>query len=300
MKHNVQGTQNTRDTRWSEQLSAYLDGELTPAEARTLKEQIAEQPDLRQELEEMRMTREVMRSVPLQTPPRNYLLTPSMVAADKPSQVRAPRSRRMPLLLLRLATSLTAIAFVITAGLGYIQNTARPATQLTREMSQEATSLERVESTVPVEMERETKEEAETFAATQATPPDPDATLSPQEEMALSEVPEGSQEGLGGGAAPMPEATARDELDTEQANGDIAVASDDTGEEAAAEEEAIAPQEQEDELLPISPDEPEVAAPDPSEIQGEREAFPPPGLSAVLGGLTLILAVITFWFSRQG
>ena len=100
MNHNGQDTQNTRDTRstkerWNEQLSAYLDGELTPAEARALKEQIAEQPDLRQELEEMRMTREIMQSVPLQTPPRNYLLTPSMVAAEKPSQAQAPRSRQV-------------------------------------------------------------------------------------------------------------------------------------------------------------------------------------------------------------
>ncbi len=312
MNHNGQGTQNTRDTRWSEQLSAYLDGELTPAEARALKEQIAEQPDLRQELEEMRMTREIMRSTPLQTPPRNYLLTPSMVVAtEKPSQAPAPRSQRMPLLLLRLATSLTAIAFVITVGLGYIQDTGRPAAQLTREMPQEAASLERVESTVPVamdeteiEMEMEMEEEeGETFAATQATPPDPDATLSPQEEMALSEVPEGNPEGIGGGgAAQIPEEEVEqpdgrqqeteeadidqaDAEDTAEANGDIAVASEDAGE---------------DELLQISPDEPEVAAPDPSETRRERGAFPPQGLSAVLGVLTLILAAITFWFSRQG
>lgn len=309
MNHNVQDTENTRDAQWGERLSAYLDGELTPAEARTLKVQIEEQPHLRQELEEMRMTREVMRSVPLQTPPRNYLLTPSMVAAEKPAQAPAPRSRRMPLLLLRLATSLTAIAFVITVGVGYIQNTARPAAQLTREMSQpEVATMERVESTVPVEMEAEDG----TFAESQAATPAPEATLSPQEEMALSEVPEKGQEGMGGGAAPMPEEPAEEaaplaaqqqeteEADVERAaaedaadtNGDIAIASEGAEEEAAA--------TQEDELLPISPDEAEVAAPETPEDRGQRAAFPPKGLSAVLGILTLILAAITFWFSRHG
>ncbi len=294
MNHNVQDTQQKR---WGEQLSAYLDGELTPAEARALKAEVDEQSHLRQELEEMRMTREVMRAVPLQTPPRNYLLTPSMVAAKKPSQAPALRSRRMPLLLLRLATSLTAIAFVITVGLGYIQNPARPATDLAREMPQpEAASIERVESTAPVEMEAE----EETFGATQSVTPAPEATLSPQEEMALSEVPDKSEEGMGGGAAPMPEATAItaiEEADTEEANGDIAIASEDATEETEAEEEIVP---QDDDVLPISPDEPEVAAPETPEDRGQRDAFPPKGLSAVLGVLTLILAAITFWFSRQG
>jgi negative regulator of sigma E activity len=316
MNHNVQDTENTRDAQWGERLSAYLDGELTPAEARALKEQIAVQPHLRQELEEMRMTREVMRSVPLQTPPRNYLLTPSMVAAEQPSKAPAPRSRRMPLLLLRLATSLTAIAFVITVGVGYVQNTARPAAQLTRKMSQpEVTSVERTSDIEQMEMEAED----ETFAESQAATSAPAGTLSPQEEMALSEVPEKGQEGMGGGAgaAPMPEEPAEEaaplaaqqqeteEADVEQAdtedaadtNGDIAVASEDAGEEAAAGKEAGATQE--DELLPISPDEPEVAAPEIPEDRGQRAAFPPQGLSAVLGVLTLILAALTFWFSRR-
>ena len=311
MNHNVQDTENTRDTkgRWSEQLSAYLDGELTPAKARALKEQIAEQPDLRQELEEIRMTREIMRSTPLQTPPRNYLLTPSMVATEKPSQAPAPRSRRMPLLWLRLATSLTAIAFVITVGVGYIQNTARPAAQLTREMPQpEVATMERVESTVPVEMEAE----EETFAEAQAATPAPAGTLSPQEEMALSEVPEGNPEGIGGGgAAPMPEEEVElpdgrqqgtEEADIEEAdaedatdtNGDIAVASEDAEEATSAEGAAIQADES-----PAPPAEPEIAAPDPSEDREQRAAFPPKRLSAVLGILTLILAAITFWFSRR-
>jgi len=311
MNHNVQDTENTRDTkgRWSEQLSAYLDGELTPAEARALKEQIAEQPDLRQELEEIRMTREIMRSTPLQTPPRNYLLTPSMVATEKPSQAPAPRSRRMPLLWLRLATSLTAIAFVITVGVGYIQNTARPAAQLTREMPQpEVATMERVESTVPVEMEAE----EETFAEAQAATPAPAGTLSPQEEMALSEVPEGNPEGIGGGgAAQIPEDEVElpdgrqqgtEEADIEEAdaedatdtNGDIAVASEDAEEATSAEGAAIQADEP-----PAPPAEPEIAAPDPSEDREQRAAFPPKRLSAVLGILTLILAAITFWFSRR-
>ena len=119
------------------------------------------------------------------------------------------------------------------------------------------------------------------------------------------------------GAAPMPEEPAEEaaplaaqqqeteEADVEQAgaedaadtNGDIAVASEGAGEEAAAGKEAGATQE--NELLPISPDEPEVAAPETPEDRGQRATFPPKGLSAVLGILTLILAALTFWFSRR-
>ncbi|MCK5557244.1 MAG: zf-HC2 domain-containing protein, partial [Candidatus Hydrogenedentes bacterium] len=48
----------------SEQLSAYLDGELTQSQARRVAAALAENPELTAELEELRKTRSLLRDLP--------------------------------------------------------------------------------------------------------------------------------------------------------------------------------------------------------------------------------------------
>ncbi len=104
--------------RWSTtEISAYLDGALTSRDQVALETQIRQDPALQRRVEEMQEVVALVRAVPLRQSPRNYLLSPAMVSEPKPR----PRARRTPLLLMRLATSLVALAFVVTFGLNVLQ-----------------------------------------------------------------------------------------------------------------------------------------------------------------------------------
>lgn len=69
-----------------EQFSAYLDGQLSPAETHKLEEQLKANPEWRLALEELAATRAVVRRAPRYRAPRNFTLTPEMArqAARKP------------------------------------------------------------------------------------------------------------------------------------------------------------------------------------------------------------------------
>lgn len=94
------------------ELSAYLDGQLPEARRIALEQALAHDAALRARLDALRHTVTLLRASPLHDVPRNFLLTPSMVAEPR----RAQLARRWyP--FTRLATALTAIALVITLGL---------------------------------------------------------------------------------------------------------------------------------------------------------------------------------------
>jgi hypothetical protein len=61
--------------RTFEQFSAYLDGQLSPAEAKNLEEQIRLNPDWRLAIEELDSTRKLLRSAPRYRAPRNFTIT---------------------------------------------------------------------------------------------------------------------------------------------------------------------------------------------------------------------------------
>lgn len=103
-------------------ISAYVDGQLEPATQSRFESDLATNPALRQRVDALRQIVTLMRSVPLREPPRNYLLTPAMVA--QPIKRVAPR--RPSLLMMRLATSLTALAFVVTVGLNLLRQGVSP------------------------------------------------------------------------------------------------------------------------------------------------------------------------------
>ena len=103
---------------WTEeQLSAYLDHQLPSVEQRALEADLAHDAELQQRVALLRQTIALLQTASLREPPRNYLLTPAMIAT--PTAAAPGRPRRSPLSLwaMRLATVVSAAAFVVAVGL---------------------------------------------------------------------------------------------------------------------------------------------------------------------------------------
>jgi len=66
-----------------EQISAYLDGELTPQEVTRLEARLWQEPQLRDALDELGRTRTMLRSMPRLRAPRNFTISPKMAAQIK-------------------------------------------------------------------------------------------------------------------------------------------------------------------------------------------------------------------------
>lgn len=110
--------------RWSEvDISTYLDGQLAPDRLAVFEKSLAQNSVLRQRVDALRKTLALLHETPLRESPRNYLLSPSMVANPKP--VRSPQRRSFR--IMRVATSLTAAAFVLTIGLNVLTRRLVPA-----------------------------------------------------------------------------------------------------------------------------------------------------------------------------
>jgi len=92
-----------------QQLSAYLDGQLSTAEKERLETRLSSQTSLRSGLEEISQTRAVLRSVPRRKVPHNFILTRAMVA----EQARR-RSAWFPVLSI---TSLVSLVLVVVISL---------------------------------------------------------------------------------------------------------------------------------------------------------------------------------------
>lgn len=67
-----------------EQLCAYLDDQLPPAQRSRLEIRLRSEPGLQVELDGLRRTRLMLRSLPRRRAPRNFTLTPAMVGASRP------------------------------------------------------------------------------------------------------------------------------------------------------------------------------------------------------------------------
>ncbi|GAB4453718.1 MAG: zf-HC2 domain-containing protein [Anaerolineales bacterium] len=156
-----------------EQLSAYLDGKLTPRQRADLETQLAANPQLRADLEALRRTRTVLRAAPRLRAPRNFTLTPQMVRARPQLPTFYP--------YLRWSTALTGIlVFFILLGNHLVLplTTARNAAPMLTESA-------------PMLLESPADAAAPLRLPTDETPP---ADLLP--------VPEGMGAGGGGGTAP--------------------------------------------------------------------------------------------------
>ena len=103
-----------------QQLSAYLDGQLSTTEKERLETRLRSQTSLRSGLEEINQTRTILRSVPKRKVPHNFILTRAMVA----EQTRR-RSAWFPVLSL---TSLVSLVLLVVVSLFYqLQAGAAPS-----------------------------------------------------------------------------------------------------------------------------------------------------------------------------
>jgi hypothetical protein len=97
-----------------DQLSAYIDGMLSPSEQTALEARLEEDPDLREELDALRATVALIKGLPEMQAPRDFTLTAEMIA-PRPLDSDASRGggniRPFPLLSLLSA----AAAFVLIA-----------------------------------------------------------------------------------------------------------------------------------------------------------------------------------------
>lgn len=97
-------------------LSAYLDGQLNGKDRQSLEARLAQEPNLRDELNEMRRMHAVLRSLPRSRAPRNFTLTPEMAG-----QRQQKPARLYPVMGFTAAlASLLFVLIVLGDFLGYI------------------------------------------------------------------------------------------------------------------------------------------------------------------------------------
>jgi len=300
---------------WSEgDVSAYLDGRLGSEARVAFEADLAHDPTLRQQVAALRTTVELIRAVPLREPPRNYLLTPSMVAAPARRASHHPR----PLLWMRLATSLTAVAFAISLTLNVLRGMT-PAmaphpmyesAPVSAPAAKEAPSTAEVlllEAPAPNEM----VVEVATTAVVEENPQER-AILAP--ETAPPGMGEGTAVGMGAPAGaeqdalptaveqPTPMAKAAEEsmpaAPPAPETQILALAS--TPAEADASSALTMTQSMAAEDVTFDTEAETIAASTDGEIYPRiPEPFPPPWVTALLGVATLVLAGTTLWLWRR-
>ncbi len=180
--------------KWREAtLNEYVDGRLSAPRRRALEEALAQDDHLREDVAALRQTVQVLRSVPLQEPPRNYRLTPGMVSPQK----RA--AWRWPLPVLRWASAATALILVI--GLGWmLLNGGHYAAAPLSEAPTEAANI----SQPTAEAQRLM---TEPYAATEEAAPAFSKEAEPRAEFeAGATAPEPPSVGVMDGSAPRPTA----------------------------------------------------------------------------------------------
>ncbi len=99
-----------------ENLSAYLDGDLSRSERTRLEMRIKSDPALAAALEELRQTRALLRRTPQRRAPRNFTLTPRMAG------IRPPVPRLVP--VLSWASAVAMALFIFTLGTGLVSQLA--------------------------------------------------------------------------------------------------------------------------------------------------------------------------------
>jgi anti-sigma factor RsiW len=95
-----------------EALSAYLDGQISPAERTHLEKRIQSDAVLAAALQELRQTRAMLRRTPKRRAPRNFTLTPRMAG------IRPPVPRLVP--VFSWASAVAMLLFIFTLGTSLI------------------------------------------------------------------------------------------------------------------------------------------------------------------------------------
>jgi anti-sigma factor RsiW len=89
-----------------EQLSAYLDGQLSPSDSARLESRISSDPEIASAFKDIRAARSILRKLPSRKAPRNFTLTRQMVGLKPP----LPRSYSF----FRFSTALATILLMLT------------------------------------------------------------------------------------------------------------------------------------------------------------------------------------------
>jgi len=119
-------TNERRSTHDIKILSAFLDNALNTSQQEKLQTRLAQEPELRQKLENLRRTKTMLANLPRVKSPRNFTLTPDMVTARQP--------QGSPFFTtLKLATSFAAILLVTLFGIELLMGSGLMATRLASE-----------------------------------------------------------------------------------------------------------------------------------------------------------------------
>ncbi len=162
--------------RRQEAIDAYLDNTLTPAERARFEGQMAADPRLRAEVEQLRVLRLQLRAMPRRRVPRSFALNPAAYSRPKAQ----PLLQLYP--ALRGATALSAFLLIFVLALGLFQGQfgvgAPDASQVAEVMSDEA---------APAFVEEEAVEEAAQLAIPEEAANA--ATEAPAAESELADFP---------------------------------------------------------------------------------------------------------------
>lgn len=191
--------------KMDERLSAYIDGALSPSERARLERQLAEDPTLRARLEALRRTVALIRELPPVPAPRNFLLSPAMVARSAP-----PVARRLaPALTFATAISGILCLVLLVANLttaGWSGLAAAPVPPA-REAEVAPMTGVAVATPTPQVLQASPSEEAMRAKAAQApetaTPAVP--WLGADTPSLIESMPSGMGGGMGGAASAGPE-----------------------------------------------------------------------------------------------
>jgi hypothetical protein len=95
-----------------EQISAYLDGQLSSNEQRKLEERLRTRPELQTILDDLKRTKALLRMAPHRRAPRNFLLTPAMVGQQKAKRAQSTFLNLFP--VLSFTSALAILALVVS------------------------------------------------------------------------------------------------------------------------------------------------------------------------------------------
>lgn len=257
------------DEKRHEALNAYLDGALSPREQQMLEADLQRDAALRAELEQLRLVRQELRALPRRRVPRSFSLDPALYGPPKAQ----PAQQLYP--LLRGATALTALLFVVVLGLSLVNfNGASDGAAVEAvTMADSATVSGEQETGAAAELALEAPQAAEAGIAIEeaaGAAADTGAMTeapSAESEEALLAVPEASR--------PVPDITER----IEPSGTAVALATVEVAESAS--DESMQQFAEATEEVPVSP------------------SWPLGTIAAVLGVITALLGVLTLWLRNR-
>jgi anti-sigma factor RsiW len=152
---------NRRHRALREDLSAYIDGRLSPEDKRRLEEHLDACAGCRSELEELRSVVEAMRSLPTVPAPRSFAIEPA--AVPRPRPVGAPRAS----LALGGLSAAALVVFAVILGADLL---TRPGAETVRKAAPEAMAPAALEAGEGAQAD-EANAGGETFAPEEAPAP---------------------------------------------------------------------------------------------------------------------------------